>query len=368
MKKLLLPSLYILVGILLFANCVQDISFGNSDGNQTELVISGTFSNGLGPHIIRLTTPNNYGLQFYSPVTGAVITLSDDQNNHWTYQEVTPTDNTPVYYQLTGVKGQIGNTYSLEVRLQNGDIYRASPQVLPEPIPIDSVRVRGQFLTTVTSDGIAIREPFGYAYAYAKRPAVVNDRYLRWDGDVNHIFIEVDKLLYPPSPFPPAQHLCFFSNRISDQNIAIADPSQFQAGAEMEGTVGKRRFDRAFEFRIAFSVYQYTINKPTYEYWSKVRQLLTADGTIFDAPPAKIAGNLVNTMDADRPALGWFEVASSDTLRYFTQGDALGPDFTLSVRTYCQYDFDKYPPVNYPECDDCLILPGATYTAPTWWR
>lgn len=366
MQKRLLPVLYALVLTLSGINCVQDIDFSKGDLSYDELVISGTFSNGLGPHRLRLTHPNRYDKQFYVHVGGAVAVLSDDQNNHWPYREVIPADNTPAYYELTGVNGLTGHAYTLEVRLPNGDIYRTQPQILPEVIPVDTVEVKGQFYTTVNDQGITLREPFGYAYAQARTPMSPNGRYLRWEAEVTYLFNEIDKLHYPP--IMPPQLQCFVTNRISDQKVSLADPSKLQPGSVINENVGKRRYDHAFEWRIAYCVYQRTIDQAAYKYWEKVQQLLASTGTIFDAPPAKVTGNLINTTDSNRPALGWFEVAGCDTMRVFTQNGGLGPDFILQDRPYCKYDFSKWPPVNHPECDNCSLIQGATLQPPSWWR
>ncbi|MCY7328231.1 MAG: hypothetical protein LH618_06765 [Saprospiraceae bacterium] len=96
---------------------------------------------------------------------------------------------------------------------------------------------------------------------------------------------------------------------------------------------------------------------------------LTATGTIFDVPPATVPGNVENTTHPDLPALGFFEVGAADTRRVYIRSGQFGQEFIPPDTSYCDYDVARWPPVNHPECDDCLTwLRGAYYEIPWWWE
>ena len=365
MKKYSLPVLYILVTVLLLANCIREIDFQEADADRSVLVVSGTFTDGYGPHVVRLTRPGNYDKQVFEPVLDAEIRLSDDLGNIYAYQSVVPPDK-PAYYELRNVKGETGRTYTLDIRLSDGEQYRSHPQRMPEPVALDTAEVRGEWYYTNTADGDVVRAPFAFVYARTTAPTVTKDRYLHWESEATYIFNEISPKPYAISA---VSHQCFINNRINDQVVAIADLSKYTPGSVIYENAGKRRIDQAFEQRIAFTVYQRVINREAYEYWDKINKLLTANGTIFDAPPAVVVGNVENTGYPDRPALGFFEVGAADTVRIYSGNGQLGSEFLLQNVPFCQLDYTRWPPVNQPECDDCLTwIKGAFYEMPWWWE
>ena len=365
MQKHILPCLYLLIATLLLANCVREISFQEDDADQTVLVVSGVLTDGNGPHIIRLTRPGNYDKQAFQVVSDAGISLSDNLGNTYRYQSVFPADR-PAYYELRDVKGETGRTYTLDIRLADGEQYRSHPQVMPEPIALDTAEVRGEWYYSTTAEGEVVRAPFAFVYARTLAPAVTKDRYLLWESEAIYIFNEISPKLYV---FLPVSHQCFVNNRINDQLVAIADLNKYSPGGVVFENVGKRKIDQAFEKRIAFAVYQRSIGREAYQYWEKINKLLLASGTIFDAPPAAVAGNVENMTHPNNPALGFFEVGAADTSRVFTGDGELGSEFVYPSRPYCQLQYTgNWPPVNHPECDDCLLLKGAYYEIPWWWQ
>lgn len=366
MKKYSLPALYILVTVLLLANCVREIDFQEADADRSVLVVSGVFTDGYGPHVVRLTRPGNYDKQIFEAIPNAEVRLSDDVGNSYSYQPVLPT-NKPSHYELRGVRGETGRTYTLDIRLANGEQYRSHPQVMPDPVALDTAEVHGEWYYNTTADGEVVRAPFAFVYARTMAPAVTKDVYLHWESEAVYLFNEL-----VPKPYniidPYASRQCFNNNRINDQVVAIADLNKYSPGSVVYENAGKRKIDQAFERKIAFAVYQRVINHEAYAYWSKINKLLHANGTIFDAPPAVVSGNVENITHPNQPALGFFEVGAADTVRVFTGNGQLGNEFSLQNTPYCKLDYTHWPPVNSPECDDCLLLPGAYYEAPWWWE
>ncbi len=368
MKKYTISALYLLVLVLLLANCVREIDFQQDSADQSDLVVSGTFTDGHGPHILRLSRPGNYNKQAFAVVSGASVRLKDDAGNVYVYQEVTPAGEAS-FYQLEA-QGETGRSYTLEIEV-DGEHYQSHPQIMPEPFTLDTVEAHGEWLYSNTSNGTVVREPFAVVYARTKAPAVTKGHYLHWDSEAIYVFNEILPKPYKPlNPYGSSRQ-CFINNRINDQIVGIADMSKYAPGGTVYEPVGKRKIDNAFLTKIAFAVYQRSVNREAYEYWEKINKLLTATGTIFDSPPAVVAGNMENTTHPNRPALGFFEVGAADTVRIFSGNGQLGDEFLLQDNIYCEIDWSKYPqpPVNYPECDDCLKwLRGAYYEVPWWWQ
>lgn len=364
----LLPALYVTVIVLALANCVREIDFSQTNPDLDSLVVSGSFTDGAGPHRLRLTRPGDVQKQYFKPVSGAQVTLTDENTGaRYNYQEITVVNGDSLYYyELPQVQGIAGHVYTLEIQLPDGTIYRSRPQTLPERVPADSATVQGEWYTSVNSNGKIVTEPYAFVYVHSAVPLPgAAGRYLRWDAESVHIFNELQKIYYP---IPPPQLQCYIPSRLSDQLLATADLEKYQPGALLSQQVGRRRIDNAFEHRIGICVYQRSIGREAYEYWQKVAQLITSNGTILDKPPARVYGNVENLTQPDRPALGFFELAAVDTVRVFTRDGLLGDEFLLQQKPYCYYDWVRWPPVNHSECDNCLLLKGATLQKPYWWE
>jgi hypothetical protein len=347
---------------LLLTTCVREVDFQANGADRTLLVVNGALTNLPGPQTLKLTRPGNYAKQVFESVFGAEVALFDEFGNRFDYHEVVAPDGLSSRYELD-FQGQPGQAYRLEIRLASGELYRTQPQVMPEPVLIDSLVIRPELQQLVTPAGVTIEDAYAVAYAYSQVPAAGSDKFVRWDGEGVYIFNELPKIW---DPFG-VQKQCFITNRISDQTVPLADLQTYAPGALLFEAAGKRRIDYAFEHRFCFVVYQRTIDRAAYEYWSKINQLLAANGTIFDAPPASVAGNVVNVDEGGRPALGFFEVAAVDTMHTYTRNADFPPAFRLS-EDHCMYDWSRWPPVNHPECNDCLTLPSSTLQKPVWWQ
>ena len=99
-------------------------------------------------------------------------------------------------------------------------------------------------------------------------------------------------------------------------------------------------------------------------YWKKLAKVSNPEGTVFDAPPGTLLGNISNVSNPDIGVLGFFEVSSVDTFRIKVFNNTLGADF--SVGLHCD-QFDYYRGSDQ-ECFDCLRLKNSTIVQPHYWR
>lgn len=348
---------------LLFANCVKEIDFSSPSADQDDLVITGRLTNLEEPQILRLTRPGNYDKQRFEPVRGATVTLSDDQGHSWQYLEFDRPDTLHFYHLPDGVHGEVGRAYTLDVQLANGKRYSTTAQVLPVPVPLDSVTVKGEMLDVIRTNGQVVQEPYLAVTAHTHTPSDGRGGYVRWDCYAVQLFFEIEKIY---DPISPNQRTCFLTFYFNQQNAVQRNLSDLQPGAPLSLSIGSRRVDQYVQWRSCFNGYQLTTSKEAFDYWKKVEQLLSQNGTIFDTPPAPIPGNLLRDGDPNQPALGFFEVCGADVRRVFYYNGNAGPEY-VSAPAYCGYDWSRWPPVNHPECDDCRTLKNSTQTPPWYW-
>jgi Domain of unknown function (DUF4249) len=347
--------LTILFGVLFYAGCIEEITFEAPDADQDQMVVNGVFTDEDGPHQLVLTRPGKYNEKKVRTITGAAVILTDDAGNRYTYKEEKDNNQNSTYV-LKGVKGVPGRTYTLEINAGSSGSYRSRPQKMLPPIPIDSIEVTGDWLFFTSANGIVVQQSFGFAYARARVPEQAEGRYLHWDASIVYIFNEV------PNPFKPNTQ-CFVNEYIGGQLISVADPSAFQPGTRIRVLAGRKRVNYAFEHRVCFVVQQRTIDRAAYDYWRKLEKIITPNGTIFDVPPSPLPGNLEPTDPRYKQTLGYFEVASVQTKRFYTQNGGLGDLHIIREPPYCEYF-----PYEKPECGNCLLIAGSSNDKPDWWQ
>jgi hypothetical protein len=233
MKINVLQLLYGLIVALLFATCVREIDFKNDVIDKADLVISGGFYNGAGPFSLRLMHPTNYDKRDFEPVTGAIVTLSDDDGHQYFYSESDPVNQKGVYL-LIGATGVPGRTYTLEIQLPDGKTYRSRPQKMPEPLPVDAAEMRFAFVEDINAQGNIVKIPFAQVYAHVTVPDQAAGRYFRWECESTFIFDEIDT----GNPFDPPKQ-CFISNYTSNQVVGIDNPADFQPGTQLVVYAGR---------------------------------------------------------------------------------------------------------------------------------
>jgi hypothetical protein len=348
-----------LLGLLTISGCIREISFEAPEADSSELVVSGSFTNLSGPHILRLLHPGDFETRDFSAVVGAEVRLVDETEGHsYPFAErFVPAHR----YQLDSVSGIPGHIYHLEIRLNTGQEYRSSSDRMPEPIPADSLLLDDRWVLLPNSEGRLVQTPEAFLRIYSHLPAQIPaDVCLRWDSDCTFIFQE----LQLPGPFAPAARQCFISSSSSQQLVELLDMANYQGGANVSAEVGRLRVNYFFENRVALIGRQRTITREAFNYWKKVKSVVEPQGTIFDPPPARIAGNVRQTNDPNVRALGLFEIAAVDTLIRFANRGNLSFELRNYVVPYCNGAQSSIK----NECFNCLVFPNSTLLKPEWWR
>lgn len=118
-----------------FCSCekVIEVKLNNAE---SQLVIEGGITDQLEQQVIKISrsVPYTEG-NTYPTVTGAAVTVSNDNGQSWTFVETAPGT-----YTFGPLKGETGRIYSLKVTL-NEAVYTAS-STMPTSVGIDSLDVK----------------------------------------------------------------------------------------------------------------------------------------------------------------------------------------------------------------------------------
>lgn len=348
------------IGLLLLLNsCIESIEF-DTGTNESVLVIDGKFTNYQGDQVIRLSRTTDFGESVNDPVRNAIIKIIRGDGLEAFYKESVAGN----YLLPRNVMPAITNAkYKLEITLSDGSMYQSANQRMPALVEADSAFYAVETQTNVSE--INIINEFKVINVYVSTPIPQNEKaYFRWEVDEAFEFWE------QPCGGLHVPKACYFGEKPETQNILLFDNEDFVGSTLNPIRVAQNRpiVDYKYLFTHYFNIYQHRISKEAYDYWQDIQLIANQTGTIFDPPPAGIPGNVFNVEDEDELILGFFEVASVDTVRTYTIRSFLAEEFQLNY--YCTGRIFGFLARNSPSaCCACQtlqesMLPGRPY----YWR
>ena len=275
-KSIPLSLLTLMTGLLLLS-CeeIMDIRFpGDSNKN---LVVEGSITTDALAHRITLSFTGDY---FDKPsqamATGAEVSISDGDTTFALHE-----DADGEYYTDADVHGEVGRTYTLNIKLADGRQYSASDQLLP-CADFDSI---SQSPNHQSFDG-----DYGYdVLFYGQEPESAGNYYL--------YFLYLDNVLYTDT----LSEISFVSDEfVNGQYIR-------------EYIVYRIRESDIHPTYINVTLEMHSITREYYEYMSAMLLETVWRGSPWDGPPANVNGNISNG------ARGYFRASDvRRRSRYFT--------------------------------------------------
>lgn len=345
-----MKNLLLLLALLPWCGCIDTIDF-TGEGGEPLLVIYGNLKTGeLSSELtIRQTQPTSGPGENITDATvvltngaGVEAMMLPDAEGIYRFE---PTADFP----LTE-----GESYALEITMATGKTYVADPQIMPAP-PVGA------------TGGVDIVER-GKAEIFARVDFnnISEPHYLRVIYDEVYSFPEITC-----SPFVGPK-TCYFERELPALFMPLIDNNR----GEIQDSVTLDIFEitdfsslqGGFWGKHYYNLYLHSISSEAYEYWRKVSEISNAEGSIFDAPPAVIFGNIYEKGNPENRILGYFETSQVSVTRPFiTLLDFADAGFTIAP--YCPVGvqvsglaFGTFDPA----CCNCIQLEGASYEKPDW--
>lgn len=248
---------YIIGTVMIFTvSCIEQIEIELNE-SYSRLVVEGSITNEKKSHTVKLSKTKSYFSNEAVPtVTGAIVTINDGINTY----SLNDTNLSGLYHTDSTVKGEIGMTYTLTIKLEN-EIYVAEA-----------------YLDTVSNlDSLSYKKDKRKNYVYHLKIYIqeipgVGNYYMR-NYYVNNVLI-TDKL----------SNIKFIGDKYGDGN--------YINGLETDA-IGAKKGD-TIKYEIS------SISKEQYDFFTAIMQQTVWLGDPFDPPPANIPTNISNG------ALGFF--------------------------------------------------------------
>lgn len=338
--------------MMLIVSCLSPLDrFSGYTGGQ--LVISGQISTVAESNTVQVARTSDHA-RFPEPVSDAEVVLMDDQGNSFNYVP----DVIRGEYVLPGVAGVPGRTYQLRVSLPDGKTYLSVPEKMPLVTGRDQVNYLIEPAEYIDSDGIVSERDFVKIYTTHTLPDSEDPVFIKWHVEEVYMLSPTDF----PDPFGNIPPSCYVAQQVDPQRIVLFSNDENKTPSVPDLLVVSRLIDPSFKERHYFTTFQSMLTRQAYEYWRKVDVVANQTGSIFDAPPARVKGNIVNVDESGEDVHGFFQATNQTFHRFFI----LPADLPYGMPIHCEYRADREY-IDYPsECLNCESVRNSTYNRPPW--
>ncbi len=366
-----------IVLILITASCREKYDPPIIESTTNYLVVEGFINSGEGPTTIQLSrTVKLSDNASINPESMARVNVEGDDNSEYSLTET----GAGIY---TSEQLNLNNNvkYRLRINTNNGKEYLSDFVAVKQTPPIDSIsweQVNG---------GLQI-------YANTHDPQN-NTRYYKWDYDETwEIHSQYPTSLkysngtvdYDPNPqnnicwkYAHSNNIILGSSAKLESDVIFKNPLLFVLAP-----------DEKMSVRYSMLLKQYALDSAAYQFYSTMKKNNESLGSLFDAQPSQMKGNIHCTTDAKEPVIGYVAVSSLQQKRLFISSNELSgwyfqmnctnviiPNNADSLKFYYPTFYLPYAPqyvgitlVGYysssPECVDCTLR-GGVNVKPSYW-
>jgi len=278
-------------------------------GNGSYLVVEGVINSGADSTTITLSrTVNVSSAHTTNPVLNATVAVQSDQNVSYPLTETTNGN-----YVSPGLNLDVAHQYRLSITAPNNEQYQSDLVPVNITPPIDSVGFK--ILSVPADTGIQI-----YANAHDPTNKV---KYYRWE------YSEAWK-------FHPKYISYYISNgttlvvRTQAQDVSTCYANDVSSDIVL-GTSAKLKQDVIYQNPIIFIpstsekieagysilLRQYALTADAYNFWVSLKKNTEQLGSIFDAQPSQLTGNIHCITNPSEPVIGYISVSTVPSKRIF---------------------------------------------------
>jgi hypothetical protein len=302
------------------------------------LVVEGVIDAGADSTFIKLSrTVNISDKTVTNPETSAVLTVEGDQNTSYSLAEISKGN-----YASPGLNLDNSHKYRLRIRTADNKQYLSDyVEVLNSP-SIDSISydIKG----ALTQPGINI-----YVSTHDATNKVL---YYRWDYQETWM-IHSYYSSYFKSNGDTVLGRIFPNDNITDcwqsdtsSTIVLGSSAKLAANVIYEQPIiSIPSTSEKVGSKYSVLVKQYALSKDAYDFYVNVKKNTEQLGSIFDALPSVLSGNLHSVTNPAEPVIGYISVGSTSSKRIFITNQHL-PAWKADTSFYagCHLAFDKKNP------------------------
>ncbi len=294
------------------------------------LVVEGIITDQAKAQEIKLSRTFRLDKIMTLPETNAGVSLISDENAIH-LEEVEPGIYKTNPFQFIG---RLGATYQLSIITSDGNQYLSKPVVLKYVPPIDSIHWKWEEKTSLEEFGTLEHHEIlqGVQLYVSTHDATDQTNYYRWDWVETYEFqAQFESLSKWDSDFRcavprnlPEEQIFRCWNTVHNSTIIIYNTDRLstsQVSSFPINFVSNRT--RRLQRRYSILVKQYALNAKGYTYFQDLKTISENSGSLFDAQPFQVYGNISNINNKDELVLGYFDASSVREHRIFIKNTDL---------------------------------------------
>ncbi|HEY4327084.1 MAG TPA: DUF4249 domain-containing protein [Mucilaginibacter sp.] len=320
---------YLLVLIIGIMGCKKPYNPPVIASPKSYLVVEGVINAGSDSTVIKLSrTVNLSSNSTKNPERNAILTIESDQNTVYPL-----TETKGGYYMAAGLNLDTTRQYRLNIRTSNDQQYLSDFAQVKSTPPIDSVGFK------VQNNGIQL-----YVNTHDSKN---NSIYYRWEYDETWKFhAKYESILITDGLFivdrKPDQYTYFCFANDTSSSIVIGSSAKLKQDVIYQAPITfVESSSEKIETEYSIRVRQYALTGDAYTFWENIKKNTEQLGSIFDAQPSNIKGNIHNVNNPSEPVIGYISVSLVQTKRVFIHNNQV-PNWNPADPYDCQLDSMLY--------------------------
>jgi predicted secreted protein len=345
MKKVIFNLSVLLIALL--CACTKPYNPQVVATNANALVVEGLINTGTDSTYIKLSrTVEVNSTTTTNPEKKAIVTVENAQGTVYPLTEISPGTYSALPLNLNNT-----TQYRVRIKTSNGKTYLSAlvtPKVAP---PIDSVGFK------ILANGIQL-----YVNAH---DATNNTRYYKFTYQETWQFHALYSTNYittgkaiVPRPQNQLVYSCFgtdySTNTIVNSTAALSQDVVYQFPVTTVNQTSEK-----IETKYSIQVTEVALTKDAYQFWDNLKTNTESLGSIFDAQPSEIAGNINNVADPSEPVIGYIGAGVPQKKRVFISNAQLPHIWQPTYPYICSLDTafgcNPHTPPPTPCFNDTLI-------------
>lgn len=325
-RTVLTGAFCVALACLFFPGCKDPYDIKVPASQKAVLIVEGFLASG-GPTTIKLS--RSFGLSDNSQIrleSGASVTIEGGNQQYPLLEQSSGT-----YSANLGVLNP-AQKYRLHIKTAGKEYLSDSVAVQSTP-PIDSVNwvrdSKGVTLFTTTHDPAAASHYYQFNY---EETWETHSHYIaRWKYNAatqSVVQLQPSQMTYQCWKTQPSSSLTLATSTALQSDVIYQKPLVFIPNA-----------DQKLSVRYSILVKQYVLSKAAYEFFQLMKKNTESLGTVFDAQPSQLTGNIHSVSDAGEPVVGFFYASSEQQKRIFIDASQV-PDWNFQEPC----DYKTVPP------------------------
>ena len=290
-----------------------------------------------------------------NPVLNATVTVEGEQGGVYPLYDIS---NNGHYNSVNGLNLPASQRYRLKIASAEGGQYLSDfVEVKPTP-PIDSI-------------GYNIKDTTVNLYVNA-HDATNKTRFYLWDYDETWVFhakyasiFVLDPTGNTMVPRTTAQMIYYCFGNDKSVNVLSTSTEKLASDIVYQGPLTSIALSaEKMESKYSILVRQYAVTQDAYNFYQNMKKNTEELGSIFDAQPSQISGNIHNSADPAEPVVGYISATNVQLKRIFINHADL-PGNVLPIYPYkCEQDTALYSDKTHTnQVQNVLINPPIDYFA-----